>query len=67
MTVKELIDLLATYPADLPVAYRLHSEQCMMNKDDIAVVDLSHPRPDGWIQNKRPDLPAQQYLLFPGN
>lgn len=67
MTVKELIDLLATYQKDLPVAYRLHSEQCLMKPDDICVVDLCHARPDGWVQDKRPDMPTQQYLLFPGN
>lgn len=67
MTVKELIDLLATYPKDLLVAYRIHSEQCLMEVEDIKLVDLCHPRPDGWVQDKRPDMPTQQYLLFPGN
>lgn len=67
MTVKELIDLLATYQKDLPVAYCCCSEQVLLKADDIMVVDLCHPRPDGWIQNKRPDKQTQQYLLFPGN
>lgn len=67
MTVKELIDLLATYPKDLPVAYRCHSEQVLLEAKDIEIVDLCHPRPDGWVQNYRPDMPTQQYLLFPGN
>lgn len=67
MTVKELIDLLATYQKDLPVAYTCCSEQVMLKADEISVVDLCHPRPDGWIQNGRPDMPTQQYLLFPGN
>lgn len=35
MTVKELIDLLATYPKDLPVAYRCYSEQVMMEAKEI--------------------------------
>jgi hypothetical protein len=67
MTVKELIDLLLTYPQDLPVAYSIYSEQCLLEADDITVADLCRARPDGWIQNKRPDMPTQQYLLFPGN
>jgi hypothetical protein len=67
MTVKELIDLLATYQKDLPVAYCCCSEQCLLEAQDIKVVDLCHPRPDGWIQNNRPDMPTQQYLLLPGN
>ena len=67
MTVKELIDVLLTYKQDLPVAYSIYSEQCLLEAKDIAVVDLCHPRPDGWVQHKRPDMPTQQYLLFPGN
>lgn len=67
MTVGELIGLLATYQKDLPVAYRMCSEQVLLEAKDIEVVDLCHPRPDGWIQDKRPDMPTQQYLLFPGN
>lgn len=67
MTVKELIDLLATYQKDLPVAYTCCSEQVLLEAKDIEVVDLCYPRPDGWIQNNRPDMPTQQYLLFPGN
>lgn len=67
MTVKDLIDLLATYPKDLPVAYRIYSEQCLLEAKDIDVVDLCYPRPDGWVQDKRPDMPTQQYLLLPGN
>ncbi len=65
MTVKELIDLLQTYPPELPVAYCLYSEQCLLEPKDIGVVDLCHSRPDGWIQNRRPDMPTRQYLLFP--
>lgn len=67
MTVGELIGLLATFQKDLPVAYCCCSEQVLMKPDEITVVDLCHPRPDGWIQNARPDMPTQQYLLFPGN
>ncbi len=67
MTVKELIDLLATYPEDLPVAYCCMSEQVLLEAKDIEIADLCHPRPDGWVQNYRPDMPTQQYLLFPGN
>ncbi|WP_333899631.1 hypothetical protein [Agrobacterium pusense] len=67
MTVAELIEHLRTFPQDLPVAYRLHSEQVMLDPDDIEVKELCFPRPDGWVQNKRPDMPSQPYLLLPGN
>lgn len=67
MTVKDLIELLQKQPQDLQVAYRLYSEQCLMEDDDIVVEENCHPRPDGWIQDKRPDMPTQLYLMFPGN
>lgn len=67
MTVGELITYLSTFDQGLPVAYRLHSEQCLLEADDIYLDDFCLPRPDGWIQNKRPDMHTQQYLVFPGN
>lgn len=67
MTVAELIDLLRTKPQDLQVAYRLHSEQCLLEADDIQVCIECPPRPDGWIQNRRGDMPGQLYLMLPGN
>lgn len=67
MTVNELIEHLHTFPKDLPVAYRLHSEQCLLDLEDIVVTELCEPRPDGWIQDKRPDMPSIKYLVFPGN
>lgn len=67
MTVKELIEFLQTKPQDLPVAYCLYSEQVMLEADHVVERELCYPRPDGWIQNRRPDMPTQKYLLFPGN
>jgi hypothetical protein len=67
MTVAELIKLLKTYPKDLPVAYRLHSEQCMLEAKDIEVKRLCEEREDGWVANKRPDKPTIEYLVLPGN
>lgn len=67
MTVAELIAKLQTMPQDLPVAYCCYSEQCLLEDDEIEVVELCLPREDGWIQNKRPDMPSQQYVRFPGN
>ena len=67
MTVAELIAFLQTQPQDLQVAYCLHSERCLMDVNDICAVEACEPRPDGWIQHKRPDKPTQTYLLFPGN
>lgn len=67
MTVKELIKFLQTQPQDIQVAYYLFSEQCLMDVEDISVIGCCEPRPDGWVQRKRPDMPTQQYLVFPGN
>lgn len=67
MTVKELIDFLKTQPQDILVGYKLHSEQCLMTSRDIDIIKMCAPRPDGWIQNYRPDMPSQNYLIFPGN
>ena len=67
MTVKELIEFLQTQPQDLPVAYRLYSEQVLLEESDIYTQEHCLPRPDGWIQHKRPDMPSQEYLMFPGN
>jgi len=67
MTVADLIAFLQRQPQDLPVAYSSCSEQVLLQVHEIEIVDLCKPRPDGWIQNKRPDMPTQQYLLFPGN
>lgn len=67
MTVQELIDFLQTYPQDMQVAIELYSEQCLLNPEEIEVRELCKPRPDGWVQNKRPDMDTQEYLVFPGN
>lgn len=67
MTVAELIEFLKTQPQDIQVAYQLHSEQCLLRADEIAVEVHCIPRADGWIQNHRPDTFSQTYLVFPGN
>lgn len=67
MTVAELIELLNKQPQDLQVAYKCYSEQLLLESSDISVVRLSEPRPDGWVQDYRKDIPSQEYLLFPGN
>jgi hypothetical protein len=67
ITVAELIAHLQTLPQDLPVAYKLFSEQCLLELQDVKVVELSPVRPDGWIHNARPDTPSVTYLCFPGN
>ena len=67
MTVAEFIDYLQTQPQDLQVAYRRSSEQVLLEADEIEVVEKCKPRADGWIQDKRPDMPTQRYLLLPGN
>lgn len=67
MTVSELIAFLQTQPQDIQVAYSIYSEQCLLEVKDIAVKKLTVARPDGWVQHARPDMPQQEYLLFPGN
>lgn len=67
MKVSELIEFLKTQPQDLTVVYKLFSEQCILDEENITIRELSRPRPDGWVHNERPDMPTQMYLVFPGN
>lgn len=67
MTVADLIEFLRAQPQDLVVLYRRCSEQVLLEVDQIRTEDLCEPRPDGWVQNGRPDMPKRKYLLFPGN
>lgn len=67
MTVEELIEILKGYNPQLPVVYRCYSEQVLLEEREILVEEHSLPRADGWVEDKRPDKPHQQYLLFPGN
>jgi hypothetical protein len=67
MKVSELIELLKTYPQDLPVVYEMMSEHCLLEGKDIVVKSLCFQREDGWVANKRPDKPTIEYLVFPGN
>jgi hypothetical protein len=67
MTVKELIAILQSKPQDLQVAYAKYSEFCLLKATDIVIDSLCEPRPDGWVHDRRPDKPQQEYLFFPGN
>ena len=67
MTVKDLIEFLQKQPQELQVAYKRFSEQCLLEVKDIVIEELCEARPDGWIQDSRPDMPKQNYLIFPGN
>lgn len=67
MTVAELIEFLKTQPQELQVAYACHSELCLLRTEDVTVERHCTPRPDGWVQRKRPDMESQDYLAFPGN
>lgn len=67
MSVAELIIFLQKQPQDLQVAYKLFSEQCLLETEDIEIIEGCEPREDGWVHRKRPDKPCQTYLLFPGN
>ena len=67
MKVAELVAFLQQQPQELTVAFELHSELMLLDADMIMVQQHCEPRPDGWIQRKRPDKPTLQYLVFPGN
>lgn len=67
MTVAEFIEYLKTQPQDLQVAYCIYSEYCLLETEEISVMEACVARPDGWIQYKRPDMPTQTYLMLPGN
>lgn len=67
MIVKELIELLKTYPENLPVCYSKFSEYCMLEMEDIKTKVLGASRPDGWVAERRSDKPECTYLVLPGN
>ena len=67
MKVSELIEFLKTQQQDLDIAFKCYSEQALLEFSDIIVEEHCLPRPDGWVQHKRPDKPCQKYLVFPGN
>ena len=67
MTVAEFIEFLQKQPQDLQVAYKTCSEQCLLEIDDIEIVECCELRADGCVQSRRPDMPNQTYLMLPGN
>lgn len=67
MTVAQLIELLQQHPPEMLVAYACYSEQVLLQPNEIKLFEGCHARPDLWVQNPRPDMPTQTYLLFPGN
>lgn len=67
MKVRDLIQELEKYNPELDVAYELHSELCALEALDLEVEEHCVPRPDGWVQRYRSDIPCQNYLVFPGN
>lgn len=67
MKVRDLIDFLKGFDADLPVARGIYSEQELLTQEMIGVEELCYPRKDGWVQNKRPDMKSIKYLVIQGN
>lgn len=67
MTVADLIAYLQTQPQEIAVAYRRFSEQVLLQASEIMIAHECEPRPDGWIQNARPDMKTRPYLMFPGH
>ena len=67
MKVKDLIEFLEKQDQSLPVAYKIFSEQCLLEDGDIRIKSLCAPRADGWVANQRDDKPSIKYLVLPGN
>lgn len=67
ITVAELIEFLKGEQQDLIVAYQCCSEQVLLEVGDTEEFEACEPRPNGWVQCKRPDMSTRKYLLFPGN
>jgi len=67
VTVAQLIEYLQKQPQEALVAYACYSDQRLLNLDEIELAQGCFSRPDGWVQNARPDMPSTTYVLFPGN
>lgn len=67
VTVAQLIEFLKNQPQDAICTYGCYSEQTLLELEYIHPSKHCEPRPDGWVQNERPDMPTQTYLDFPGN
>lgn len=67
ITVAQLIEFLKTQPQDAICTYACCSEQALLELEMITQAEHCEARPDGWVQNQRPDMPTQVYLDFPGN
>lgn len=67
MRVKDLIQHLQTLDPELLVVRELYSENVLLEEADLDVSLLCEPRPDGWVPNRRPDKPTQEYLVIEGN
>ena len=65
--VKDLIAFLQGFDPELPVSYRLFSSEALLELKDITLSNACPARPDGWVQNDRPDAALVTYLRFPGN
>lgn len=64
MTVKDLINLLHTFPPELTVIRSKWSEAVLLEPSDVGLAKACWPRPDGWVENARPDKAKQEYLLL---
>lgn len=62
MTVAELIEYLQDYPQDMQVVRSKWSEQCLLEPGDITRIEGCTPRPDGWVQDRRPDSVTKYFL-----
>lgn len=67
ITVAQLIEHLQTLDQSLPVCFKQFSDLSELELTYIEVMELQFPRGDGYVGRKRPDRPAQKWVVFPGN
>lgn len=64
MTVKQLIELLQTFPPDMTVITPCHSEYVVLDAHQVYTGQACLPRHDGWVQRKRPDMEPRDYVII---
>ena len=64
MTVAELIEHLKQFDPNLRVVTPIYSEQEILTVEHVRVISLCEARPDGWVENERPDKPTVDYLAI---
>ena len=64
MKVKELVELLQTFPQDLQVIVPQYSECVLLDKYGVYTTLKQEARQDEWVHDCRPDKPRVTYLYI---